>query len=318
MNGRVIVCVFYLPLARAQLAVEQRRHARVERAKLRAAADAAAAAVTASATRAAFVAAGRATALGERLELARRADEHTAQVSPRVRSRKQPSTRYICVSYAMRVSPPMYSYLSLNMVFLQPLLLPHALPRTRTRLAFFSLINVSTISQELERAAQCTRTLGKRDLLDPLRLGKDGCFAAALAAAVAASVAAQSASRAAQAAVDSQNGAAHAPRHAPLHAAHADAHAAAAAKAAAAAVLAAAQALELAASSPQAKVAQALACVQATAKSSGAPPTSPVRVVQQPLRRSSRPAMTSPPGGDDGDDEDFDGGDYVAAWQVQR
>ena len=43
-------------------------------------ADAAAAAIVAAATKTAFIKAGRETALGKRLELERRANEHTAQV----------------------------------------------------------------------------------------------------------------------------------------------------------------------------------------------------------------------------------------------
>jgi hypothetical protein len=64
----------------SQAAVEERRRTKAEQAELRAAADAAAAAIVAAATKTAFIKAGRETALGKRLELERRANEHTAQV----------------------------------------------------------------------------------------------------------------------------------------------------------------------------------------------------------------------------------------------
>lgn len=214
---------------------------------------------------------------------------------------------------------------------------------------FFALILPPM--QELERSALYTRSLGKRDLIDPLRLGKDGGFAAALATAVAASVAAESAAQAAQAAVDSRtddapNKESSGSKRSRRHAAHAQAHAAAAVRASGAATLAAAQAIQLASKAGPSRAvtgAAKTAPISTSAPSSGKlvpPMTSPIRsarpssqqspssLVASPEKKdtfsgdTSQSAMASPLFGGDGDDDDslgdLDGGDYVAKWEVQR
>jgi len=319
---------------------------------MRAAADTAAAAVVAAATKTAFIKAGQETALGKRLELERRASDHSAQVTSLV-----PHYFVACVAHKSaqcQFAGRMKSYF---------FGLCWHLTVVNYSASSVSLHSFMPPMQELERSVQYTRSLGKRDLIDPLRLGKDGCFAAALATAVAASVAAESAAQAAQAAVDSRkdvdqgeaataNSSGGGSKRSRRHAAHAQAHAAAATRASGAATLAAAQAIQLASKAGPSRGVTADAAKTApsstSAPSSGQlipPMTSPMcssrpssqpssssSLVASPGKKStslddpSQSAMASPlfrGNGDDDDDDDdllddLDGGDYVAKWQVQR